>query len=181
MDAYTYCAIFDAQAAQQRKILKAVMEQENACSLPWMSFQLLLLPRLPNSSQIRYRYAFLSSHTIRATVSTYGTITTRTSSKKTAPLLTTPSELASSSQSWMPPRTLASRATSYRRRRDVPLDEIVKTLRELFGHNTSVFTRRYAYLWTQRNDESICDYIGLVNRRHEMAEFNGVTLEQQQQ
>ncbi|EPB75004.1 hypothetical protein ANCCEY_05923 [Ancylostoma ceylanicum] len=33
---------------------------------------------------------------------------------------------------------------------DVSLDETVKTLKELFGHNTSVFARRYAYLRTQR-------------------------------
>ncbi|EYC16485.1 hypothetical protein Y032_0033g2683 [Ancylostoma ceylanicum] len=61
---------------------------------------------------------------------------------------------------------------------DVSLDETVKTLKDLFGHNTSVFARRYAYLRTQRNDETIRDYTGLVNRRHEMAEFNDVTPEQ---
>ncbi|EYC29725.1 hypothetical protein Y032_0006g3146 [Ancylostoma ceylanicum] len=61
---------------------------------------------------------------------------------------------------------------------DVSLDETVKTLKELFGHNTSVFARRYAYLRIQRNDETIRDYTGLVNRRHEMAEFNDVTPEQ---
>ncbi|EYB92533.1 hypothetical protein Y032_0193g1411 [Ancylostoma ceylanicum] len=61
---------------------------------------------------------------------------------------------------------------------DASLDETVKTLKELFGHNTSVFARRYVYLRTQRNDESVRDYTGLVNRRHGMAEFNDVTLEQ---
>ncbi|EYC29688.1 hypothetical protein Y032_0006g3125 [Ancylostoma ceylanicum] len=61
---------------------------------------------------------------------------------------------------------------------DVSLDETVKTLKELFGHNTSVFARRYAYLRTQLNDETIRDYTGLVNRRHEMDEFSDVTPEQ---
>ncbi|EYC16479.1 hypothetical protein Y032_0033g2679 [Ancylostoma ceylanicum] len=61
---------------------------------------------------------------------------------------------------------------------DVSLDETVKILKELFGHNTSVFARRYAYLRTQRNDETIRDYTGLVNRHREMAEFNDVTPEQ---
>ncbi|EPB67444.1 hypothetical protein ANCCEY_13469 [Ancylostoma ceylanicum] len=61
---------------------------------------------------------------------------------------------------------------------DISSDETVKTLKELFRHNTSVFARRYAYLRTQRNDETIRDYTGLVNRRHEMAEFNDITHEQ---
>ncbi|PIO69171.1 hypothetical protein TELCIR_09017 [Teladorsagia circumcincta] len=65
-----------------------------------------------------------------------------------------------------------------RRTAEIPLAETVKTLQELFGHNTSVFARRYAYLKTQCNGESIRDYTGLVNRRHEMAEFNGITAEQ---
>ncbi|VDM38638.1 unnamed protein product [Toxocara canis] len=57
-------------------------------------------------------------------------------------------------------------------------DDTVKTLKELFGHNTSVFARRYNYLRTQRNGESLSDYTGMVNRRHEMAEFNAITPEQ---
>ncbi|PIO70411.1 hypothetical protein TELCIR_07734 [Teladorsagia circumcincta] len=52
------------------------------------------------------------------------------------------------------------------------------TFYELFGHKTSVFARRYAYLKTQCNGESLRDYTGLVNRRHEMAEFNAITAEQ---
>ncbi|RCN39240.1 hypothetical protein ANCCAN_14866 [Ancylostoma caninum] len=62
---------------------------------------------------------------------------------------------------------------------DVSLDETVKTLKELFGHNTSVFACRYVYLlpWhsatmkrfaTTRTGQSL----------HEMAEFNDVTLEE---
>ncbi|EPB67002.1 hypothetical protein ANCCEY_13903 [Ancylostoma ceylanicum] len=51
---------------------------------------------------------------------------------------------------------------------DVSLDETVKTLKELFGHNTSIFARRYAYLRTQRNDETIRDYTGLVNRHSDI-------------
>ncbi|VDM27525.1 unnamed protein product, partial [Toxocara canis] len=57
-------------------------------------------------------------------------------------------------------------------------DDTVKTLKELFGHNTSVFARRYTYLRTQRNGESLSDYTGMVIRRHEMAEFNAITPEQ---
>ncbi|VDM25800.1 unnamed protein product [Toxocara canis] len=57
-------------------------------------------------------------------------------------------------------------------------DDTIKTLKELSGHNTSVFARRYNYLRTQRNCESLSDYTGLVNRRHEMAEFNAITPEQ---
>uniref|UniRef100_A0A7I4YMP9 Peptidase A2 domain-containing protein n=1 Tax=Haemonchus contortus TaxID=6289 RepID=A0A7I4YMP9_HAECO len=65
-----------------------------------------------------------------------------------------------------------------RKAAEISLAETVKTLQELFGHNTSVFTRRYAYLKTQCNGESLRDYTGLVNRRHEMAEFNAITAEQ---
>ncbi|EYC44064.1 hypothetical protein Y032_0473g2103 [Ancylostoma ceylanicum] len=61
---------------------------------------------------------------------------------------------------------------------DISLHGTVKTLKELFGHDMSVFVRRYTYLRTQRNDETMRDYTGLVNRRHEMAEFNDVTPEQ---
>ncbi|VDM43615.1 unnamed protein product [Toxocara canis] len=57
-------------------------------------------------------------------------------------------------------------------------DDTVKTLKELFGHNTSVFFRRYTYLRTQRDGESLSYYTGMVNRRHEMAEFNTITPEQ---
>ncbi|VDM47507.1 unnamed protein product [Toxocara canis] len=57
-------------------------------------------------------------------------------------------------------------------------DDTVKTLKELFGHNTSVFARRYTYLRTQRNGESLSDYTGMVNRQHEMAGFNAITPEQ---
>ncbi|VDM31412.1 unnamed protein product, partial [Toxocara canis] len=57
-------------------------------------------------------------------------------------------------------------------------DDTVKTLKELFGHNTSAFALRYTYLKTQRNGESLSDYIGMVNRRHEMAEFNAIIPEQ---
>ncbi|KAK6765277.1 hypothetical protein RB195_025274 [Necator americanus] len=61
---------------------------------------------------------------------------------------------------------------------DVPLTDTVVVLKELFGHNTSVFARRYAYLKTQRNEESLRDYTGLVNQLHAMVEFNDVTPEQ---
>ncbi|EYB88491.1 hypothetical protein Y032_0246g40 [Ancylostoma ceylanicum] len=61
---------------------------------------------------------------------------------------------------------------------DVSLDETVKTLKQLFGHSTSAFPRRYTYLRTQRKDETIRDYTGLVNQRHEVVEFNDVTPEQ---
>ncbi|KAK6736008.1 hypothetical protein RB195_018967 [Necator americanus] len=61
---------------------------------------------------------------------------------------------------------------------DVPLTDTVAVVKELFGHNTSVFARRYAYLKAKRNEESRHDYTGLVNQRHAMAEFNDVTPEQ---
>ncbi|EYC05923.1 hypothetical protein Y032_0079g1259 [Ancylostoma ceylanicum] len=61
---------------------------------------------------------------------------------------------------------------------DVSLDESEKTLKELFGNNTSVFARHYAYLWTRCSGRTIRDYAGLVNRRHKMAKFNDVTPEQ---
>ncbi|KAK6735860.1 hypothetical protein RB195_018860 [Necator americanus] len=61
---------------------------------------------------------------------------------------------------------------------DVPLTDTVVVPKELFGHKMSVFERRYAYLKTQRNEESLRDYTGLVNQRHAMAEFNDVTPEQ---
>nr|CDJ84647.1 gag-pol polyprotein [Haemonchus contortus] len=65
-----------------------------------------------------------------------------------------------------------------RKAAEISLAETVKTLQKLFGHNTSVFARRYAYLKFQCNGESLRDYTGLVNRRHEMAEFNAITAEQ---
>ncbi|VDM29678.1 unnamed protein product [Toxocara canis] len=43
-------------------------------------------------------------------------------------------------------------------------DDTVKTLTELFGHNTSVFALRYTYLRTKRNGESLSDYTGIVSR-----------------
>ncbi|PIO77554.1 hypothetical protein TELCIR_00316 [Teladorsagia circumcincta] len=61
---------------------------------------------------------------------------------------------------------------------EVSVQDTVKTLQELFGHNTSVFARRYTYLRTQCSGETLRDYTGLVNRRHEMAEFNTITAEQ---
>ncbi|VDM28388.1 unnamed protein product [Toxocara canis] len=45
-------------------------------------------------------------------------------------------------------------------------------LKRLFGHNTSVFASCNAYLTTHRNGEPPTDYTEMVNRRHEMAEFN---------
>ena len=61
---------------------------------------------------------------------------------------------------------------------EVSLADTVATLKDLFGHNTSVFSRRYVYLKTQRNGENLRDYTGLVNQRHAMAEFNDVSPEQ---
>ncbi|PIO63819.1 reverse transcriptase [Teladorsagia circumcincta] len=61
---------------------------------------------------------------------------------------------------------------------EVSVQDTVKTLQELFGHNTSVFVRRYTYLRTQCSGETLRDYTGLVNRRHVMAEFNTITAEQ---
>lgn len=57
-------------------------------------------------------------------------------------------------------------------------EDTVRTPNELFGHNILVFPHCYAYLWTQRNGESLGNYIGLVNRRHRKAEFNVVSSEQ---
>ncbi|KAK6764554.1 hypothetical protein RB195_024760 [Necator americanus] len=54
----------------------------------------------------------------------------------------------------------------------------VKLLKGLFGHNTSIFVRRYTHLRTQPNSETVCDYFGLVNLLHETADFSAVTLEQ---
>ncbi|PIO64823.1 zinc knuckle [Teladorsagia circumcincta] len=55
---------------------------------------------------------------------------------------------------------------------EMSLADTAAKLKELFGHNTSVFSRRYVYLKTQRNDENLRDYTGLVNQRHNIAEFN---------
>ncbi|VDM28234.1 unnamed protein product, partial [Toxocara canis] len=52
-------------------------------------------------------------------------------------------------------------------------DDIVKTLKELFGHNTPVFARRYPI-----SELSATWLYGMVSRRHEMAEFDAITLEQ---
>ncbi|VDO74142.1 unnamed protein product [Haemonchus placei] len=56
--------------------------------------------------------------------------------------------------------------------------DTVATLKELFGHNTSVSSRRYVYLKTQRYGEYLRDYTGFVNQRHAMAEFNDFNPEQ---
>ncbi|EYB84326.1 hypothetical protein Y032_0318g2338 [Ancylostoma ceylanicum] len=138
-----------------------------------------MLPlQLPNSSQIRSRHAFLSSYTIRITVacSTYDTIATRTS-------LANEANDGSTLDAAAKARLIVSKldAATYvrftnhilpKKTFDASLDETVKTLKELFGHNTSVFARRYTYFRTQRNDETIREFTGPVNRRHEMAEFN---------
>lgn len=58
------------------------------------------------------------------------------------------------------------------------MEGTVKTLKELFGQNTSVFARRYIYLRIQRNGECLNDYTVVVNRRHEVAEFNAIRPEQ---
>ncbi|KHN77260.1 hypothetical protein Tcan_00464, partial [Toxocara canis] len=57
-------------------------------------------------------------------------------------------------------------------------DDTVKTLKLLFGHNTSVFAHRYTYLRNQRNGESLSDCNEMVNRRHQTAEFNAISPEQ---
>ncbi|KAK6749456.1 hypothetical protein RB195_001829 [Necator americanus] len=59
-----------------------------------------------------------------------------------------------------------------------PLNDTLAAQKELLGHNTSVFARRYAYLKKQRNEENLRNYTGLVNQRHAMAEFDDVTPEQ---
>ncbi|VDM39120.1 unnamed protein product [Toxocara canis] len=51
-----------------------------------------------------------------------------------------------------------------KRASELCFDDTVKTLKELFGHNTSVFTHRYTYLRTQRKGESLSGYTGVVNR-----------------
>uniref|UniRef100_A0A7I4Z6M0 DUF7083 domain-containing protein n=1 Tax=Haemonchus contortus TaxID=6289 RepID=A0A7I4Z6M0_HAECO len=61
---------------------------------------------------------------------------------------------------------------------ELPLSDTAATLKEPFGHNRSVFSRRYVYLKTRRNGENLRDYTGLVNQRHAMAEFNDVDPEQ---
>ncbi|VDO37690.1 unnamed protein product [Haemonchus placei] len=51
-------------------------------------------------------------------------------------------------------------------------------LRKFFGHNPSVLSHRYVCLETQRNDENLRGYTGLVNQQHAMAEFNDISPEQ---
>ncbi|VDM36889.1 unnamed protein product [Toxocara canis] len=62
-----------------------------------------------------------------------------------------------------------------KRASELCFDDTVKTLKELFRHNTSIFARRYTRLRIQRNGESLSRCTGMVNRRHEMAEFNAIT------
>ncbi|KAK6762720.1 hypothetical protein RB195_023435 [Necator americanus] len=71
-----------------------------------------------------------------------------------------------------------SRTTFFIKEHAHLLTDNVAALKELFGHNTSVIARRYAYLKTQRNEGSLHNCTGLVNHRHAMAEFNDVTSEQ---
>ncbi|VDM38585.1 unnamed protein product [Toxocara canis] len=65
-----------------------------------------------------------------------------------------------------------------KRASELCFDDNVKTLKELFGHNTSVFARHYTYLRTQHNGEPFSYYTGTAIRRHETAEFNAITPEQ---
>ncbi|VDM47957.1 unnamed protein product [Toxocara canis] len=131
-------------------------------------------------SPTRCQQDYRSSFTIQTTaaLSTSGSTGTKTSLFKTAQRLMRPRRHALSSQSWMRWLTHVSPTTSCRKASELCYDDTVKTLKELFGHNTSVFARRYNYLRTQRNGESLSDYTGMVNRRHEMAEFNAITPEQ---
>ncbi|VDM37238.1 unnamed protein product [Toxocara canis] len=50
---------------------------------------------------------------------------------------------------------------------EVCVDDIVRTLKELFQHNTSMFARRYTYLRTKRNGDSLIVYTGMLSGRHE--------------
>lgn len=65
-----------------------------------------------------------------------------------------------------------------KRAEDLSYKELVNTLKELFGHNLSLVSRRYRYLRVQcnhDNDGTFEDYTGDVNRLHEMAEMSSVT------
>ena len=59
--------------------------------------------------------------------------------------------------------------------------ETVKVLKALFGHQGSIFARRYQFLQTRcqdSNNGSFDDYTGVVNRRFEMAEMSKVDADQ---
>ncbi|VDM38695.1 unnamed protein product [Toxocara canis] len=43
-------------------------------------------------------------------------------------------------------------------------DGIVKTLKQLFGQSTCIFTRRYIYIRNRGNGEPPSDYTATVNR-----------------
>ncbi|CAI5445708.1 unnamed protein product [Caenorhabditis angaria] len=61
---------------------------------------------------------------------------------------------------------------------DLAFEETVGTLRTLFGPSASLFSRRMAYTHSKWDGQSIRDYTGLINSRHELAEMNSISSEQ---
>ncbi|VDM48469.1 unnamed protein product [Toxocara canis] len=138
-----------------------------------LSGPLLLLHRLLSSSPSRYQQHYRSSFTIQTTaeLSTSGSTDGSTLGEAAKARLIV-SKLDATAHARFTNHILPKRAFK------LCFDDTVRTLKELLGHNTSIFAHRYTYLRTQRNGESLSDYTGMVNRRHEMAEFNVTTPEQ---
>nr|CDJ81315.1 Conserved hypothetical protein [Haemonchus contortus] len=181
MDADTLRAILSAQAADQEKMLQAVMKEmrgmfssmtststtAHATSAEFVTNSLSAwLPEFTHDSE--------NGCTFDVWYSRYEDIITQDGATldEAAKARLIVSKLDAPAYARFTNHILPRKAA------EISLAETVKTLQELFGHNTSVFARRYAYLKTQCNGESLRDYTGLVNRRHEMAEFNAITAEQ---
>ena len=64
---------------------------------------------------------------------------------------------------------------------ELKFEETIETLKNLFGHQGSVFARRYKFLQTcctDSNGGTFDDYTGTVNKRFEMAEMSTISPDQ---
>lgn len=68
-----------------------------------------------------------------------------------------------------------------RKSSELSYGEVISILKELFGHNLSLISRRYKYLRPQCEDDAngtFDDYTGTVNRLHELAEMSSIKPDQ---
>ncbi|VDM46332.1 unnamed protein product [Toxocara canis] len=151
-------AIFEAQEVPQRRMLKAVLEMAS-------QQQQALLERVKRIFTAIWPTASPAS----AAEFVINSLSTRLP-QFTVRLIVSKLDVAAYAR--FTNHTLPKKAP------EVCFDDTDKTPKKPFGHNVSVFARRYTYLTTQRNGESLSDYIGMVTQRHEMAKLNAITPEQ---
>uniref|UniRef100_A0A183TWX4 Retrotrans_gag domain-containing protein n=1 Tax=Toxocara canis TaxID=6265 RepID=A0A183TWX4_TOXCA len=170
-------AVLEAQEERQRQMLKAVLETANQQQQALLASPASAAEFITNSLSTtlpEFIYDPDNGCTFDVWINRYEDVIVQDSSSldEAAKARLIVSKLDTAAYARFTNRILPKRAS------ELCFDDTVKTLKELFVHNMSVFARRYTYLRTQRNGESLSDYTGMVNRRHEMAEFNAITPKQ---